>query len=116
MSNGNKNAQSGVLDTRVQQDQENSTNSGSTYLASPTHNGRRFMVVPIVEPKNPNQTLVDGWGLFLLETNGSNSNFYKSGNGNDPYCAVYVGPYTMGSNDKGGATSGSGAYYVTLVL
>ena len=105
-----------VLDTRVQQDQENSTNSGSTYLASPTHNGRRFMVVPIVEPKNPNQTLVDGWGLFLLETNGSNSNFYKSGNGNDPYCAVYVGPYTMGSNDKGGATSGSGAYYVTLVL
>ncbi len=117
MSSGNMASQAGYLDERARSDQENSTNSYSTYEASSNHNGRRLLVVPIVSPQNVNVTIVLGWGMFLLESNGSSSNWYeKNTNGNDGYCAIYVGPYTMGSNDGGGATSGSGGYYVTLVI
>ncbi len=117
MTSGNKGAQAGYLDERVRSDLDNSTNSTTTYMADSTHNGRRIMIVPIVDPKTPSQTIVLGFGAFLLQTNGSTSDYYqKSTNGNDPYCAIYIGPYTMGSNDKGGATGGSGAYYVSLVI
>lgn len=117
MASGNMASQAGYLDERARSDQENSTNSYSTYEASSNHNGRRLLVVPIVSPQNVNITTVLGWGMFLLESNGASSNWYeKNTNGNDGYCAIYVGPYTMGSNDSGGATSGSGGYYVTLVI
>jgi hypothetical protein len=36
-------------------------------------------------------------------------------NGNDPFCAMYAGPYNVGSEDPSGATSGTGAYRVKLV-
>lgn len=116
MSSGNMASQAGYLDERARSDQENSTNNPATYMASSTHNGRRVVVVPVVDPQNVNQTIVQGWGAFLLESNGSSSNWYeKNTNGNDGYCAIYLGPYTVGSNDPGGASSGTGGYYITLV-
>jgi len=39
----------------------------------------------------------------LLGTNassGGTSSFYGSGIGNDPYCAIYVGPGSIGSNNS----------------
>jgi Flp pilus assembly protein TadG len=125
LTNGQKQSQASYLDERAAQDysnyaeNKNGTNFSSdvsTYLADGNHDGRRLLTVPIVYPDSPTQTGVRGFGIFMLLSNGNNTNFYKQNtNGNDAFCAVYVGAYTVGSNDAGGATSGSGAYQVTLV-
>ena len=116
LSNGNKAAQADVLDLRVQGDADNASNVVSTYLASSAHNGRRLMVMPIVNPASPTSSTVSGFGEFLLLSNGSSSNYYKhETNGNDPFCAIYVGPYVLGGTGPGGATNGTGAYRVKLV-
>ena len=51
-----------------------------------------------------------GYGSFLLISNASGghaSNYYASGNGNDPFCAVYVGSgYVQGGGPGGGGTAG----------
>ena len=105
----------GDLTERVQQDAYNGSNDISQYFSSADHNGRRLMVVPIVNPTSTSVSSVSGFGEFLLITNGNSSNFYKhDANGNDPFCAIYVGPYLMNADDPGGATSGSGAYRVKL--
>jgi len=68
------------------------------------------MGVPVVDPIDPTHTNVIGYGEFLLLANGpGTSNFYASTtNGNDPYCAIYVGTYVIGSPDPGtGGTSES---------
>lgn len=115
LSNGNKAAQADVLDQRAQQDAYNGSNSVSDYLTSTDHNGRRLMVVPIVNPISATESIVLGFGQYLLYSNGNSSNYYKhDANGNDPFCAIYVGPYVLNANDPGGATSGSGAYRVRL--
>ena len=116
LTNGNKAAQADVLDQRAQQDAYNGSNDVTSYLTSTEHNGRRLMVVPIVKPVSATESIVLGFGQYLLYTNGNSSNYYKHfANGNDAFCAVYVGPYVMNANDPGGANSGSGAYRVRLV-
>ena len=116
MSNGNKAAEGPILDLRVNEDPSYSSNTPSTYLADNTHNGRRLMVVPIVNPVSTTVTTVIGFGTFLLYDNGTSaSSSYKDVNGNDPYCAVYVGPYVLNGDNPGGATGGTGAYRVKLV-
>lgn len=117
MTNGNKAVQATILDTRANQDQEMTAQTPDTYMANTNnHNGRRIMVVPILRPDSTTVTTVVGWGAVLLYTNGSGSNYYRqTTNGNDPFCAVYMGPYVVGSENSGGATSGSGAYRPRLV-
>ncbi len=116
MTNGNKAAQAMILDQRANQDQDLTSQTPDAYMQnSNNHNGRRIMVVPILSIDSATVTTVVGWGAVLLYTNGSNSNYYKQVNGNDPFCAVYMGPYVVGSTNSGGATSGSGAYRPRLV-
>jgi Flp pilus assembly protein TadG len=112
LTNGNKAAQAGALDTRTNQDNV-STNLVSSYLTNSLRNGRRLMAVPVVSP-TASGTYVVGYASFLLMTNGWPSNYYQSGNGNDPFCALYVGPYVQGS-DSQGANNGTGAFRVALV-
>ena len=132
LSAGNKQGTSKILDDRVNQDTVNFDKAGinaassqklADYLDSasqnPVHNGRRLMPVPIVYPDvNENMSPVVGYGLYLLESNqtsaGGTSTFYKDGNGNDPYCAIYAGPWNMGSTN-GGVSSSGGATRVRLV-
>ena len=116
LSNGNKAAEAAVLDLRVTQDAYYADNSVSNYVASTTHNGRRLMVVPILNPTDSTTTTVLGFGEFLLLSDGTtDSNYYQhETNGNDPFCAIYVGPYVLNADDPGGATSGTGAYRVKL--
>jgi Flp pilus assembly protein TadG len=121
MTSGNKNAQATALDTRVQQDGNYIDNVLSTYLADPLHNGRRFIALPVVDPTVPytdptgGVTSVLGYAsFFLLSDGGANSRFYQTGSGNEPFCAVYAGPYVQGSADPG-AVTGAGAYRVALV-
>jgi Flp pilus assembly protein TadG len=115
MTAGNKNAEATALDTRVNEDGNLTDNTPSAYLASSTKNLRRLIALPILTP-----TVVDGntdgyvlgYGSFLLMSNGSPSNYYASGNGNDPFCAVYVGGYTQGGTNGGGS---AGYFKVKLV-
>ena len=112
---GNKQAEAGILDERVNQDTNKTDNTPAAYLGSSNHNGRRLLPVAVVNPVDQNHTFVTGFGTFLLQSNGSNSDYYKKNtNGNSPYCAMYVGPYNLGSSGPG--TGGStGAQSVKLV-
>jgi Flp pilus assembly protein TadG len=110
---GNKASEAKYLDQRVNQDQDVTDNTVSAYLSNASRNGRRLIAIPIVNP-TPTGTTVVGFGAFLLLSNGSSSNLYTSGDGNDPFCAAYVGPYVVGSPSAGGSGR-AGAYKVLLV-
>jgi Flp pilus assembly protein TadG len=116
MSNGNKNAEASALDTRTNQDNNLTDNNPTAYQNSATHNGRRLIALPIVTPVVAGGNaagLVLGYGSFLLESNGSPSNYYTAGNGNDPFCAIYAGPYCQGCTGTGGGNAGY--YKIKLV-
>lgn len=118
LGNGTKASEAGYLDERASEDTNTTDNNVSEYLTS-THNGRRLIPVPIVDPVDSTHTNVIGYGVFLLLANGpGQSNYYtRTTNGNDPFCAIYAGTYTVGSINPGvGGTSGStGAYRIKLV-
>jgi hypothetical protein len=107
LTNGTKNSEGGILDQRVNQDINITDITVSGYLAA-AHNGRRLIGVPVVDPLDPTHTNVIGYGEFLLLADGpGTSNVYANVNGNEPYCALYVGTYVVGSSDPGtGGTSG----------
>ncbi len=106
LTSGNKQSEAGYLDQRANQDSDLADNTPAAYLASSGHNGRRLLPVAIVQPVDPTHTTVIGYGVFLLLSNGSPSNYYKNNtNGNSPYCALYVGPYQIGG--AGAGTGGS---------
>ncbi len=114
LTNGNKNSEAIYLDQRASEDINGTDNTVPTYFADP-HNGRRLISMPIVDPTSTTSTTVLGYGSFLLLTNGLPSNYYeKNTNGNDPFCAIYAGPYNAGSMGVGtGGTNG--ATYVRLM-
>ncbi|HEX8985943.1 MAG TPA: pilus assembly protein TadG-related protein [Bryobacteraceae bacterium] len=115
LTSGNKASEAGYLDERASQDVNNVDNTVAGYFASSHHNGRRLIPVPIVDPIDTTHTTVIGYGQFLLLTNGSPSNYYtRTTNGNDPYCALYAGPYNVGSTGVGAGGS-TGATRVKLV-
>lgn len=109
LSNGNKASEAGYLDERASQDVNTTDNTVAAYLAG-AHNGRRLIPVPIVNPLNSSTTAVIGYGQFLLMANGPGlSNYYtRTTNGNDPFCAIYAGPFNVGSVGPGvGGTTGA---------
>jgi hypothetical protein len=127
LASGNKQGTAKVLDNRVNQDTINydpssattSASKLSTYLANSSHNGRRLMPVPMVYPNSTGSQVV-GYGMFLLESDsssaGGSSGYYAGGKGNDPYCAIYAGPWVIGATNGGvGSSSGSGGGRVRLV-
>ena len=111
LSNGNKASEAGYLDQRANQDADTADGTLAAYLDNSVHNGRRLIPVAIVDPVDPAHTYVSGYGMFLLLTNASPSDYYvKKTNGNDPYCAVYAGPYNIGGIGPGaGGTTGASA-------
>ena len=108
---GDKKTQATALDTRVQEDGDyTTTTSLSSYLNNTAHNGRRLIALPVVDPMSTTNTTVLGWAAFFLLSNGNaNSNYYASGTGNDPFCAVYAGSYLQGSVNP---STGTGAFRV----
>lgn len=112
---GNKQSEAGYLDQRASEDTDTTDDTPSSYLNNSGRNGRRLLAVAIANPVDPTHANVIGFGTFLLLSNGSPSDYYKqNGKGNSPYCAVYVGPYNIGSSGPGvGGTTG--ASWVALV-
>ncbi len=137
LSNGNKASSANYLDDRVNSDPVNwnaswTDSQGQTpaganvgladynaYASNPARNGRRMIVAPVVLPQSGSQTIVGGYGQFWLISSqiasGSTSNFYQTLTGNEGFCAVYVGPFNLGSFDPGSNTSSSGASRVRLL-
>jgi Flp pilus assembly protein TadG len=118
LTSGNKASQAGYLDERVNQDVNRTDNTVAGYLAN-AHNGRRLLPLLVAFPASSTQTTVFGYGQFLLlsnaGTNAAPSSYYQSvTNGNDPFCAVYAGPYTIGGTGVGAGGS-TGATQVKLV-
>jgi hypothetical protein len=114
LTSGNKAAEAVYLDERASQDSNTVDNNVDEYLLHP-HNGRRLIPVPIVDPTDPATTTVVGYGQYLLMANGSPSNFYqRTTNGNDPFCAIYAGPYNVGGIGPGAGGS-TGAVRVRLI-
>ena len=115
LANGDKAAEANYLDQRANEDNNVVTNELDSYFADTSHNNRRLLPVPIVDPNSPTNTTVIGYGLFLLMVNGgSSSNYYvKKTNGNDPFCAIYAGPYDI--SGRVGAGGSTGATVVHLV-
>jgi len=119
LTNGNKAAEAGYLDDRVNQDVNITDNTVGTSTTSGTylgdlHNGRRLLPVPIVDPTSASSTTAIGYGQFLLLANGTSDYYKKNQHGNDPYCAIYAGPYNVGSISPGAGGS-TGASRVKLV-
>jgi hypothetical protein len=69
LTSGNKASEAATLDERASQDIDTTHNTVSAYLAA-THNGRRLLPAPIVNPVDPTHTNVLGYGQFLLVANG----------------------------------------------
>jgi len=115
LSNGTKQSEKGYLDERASQDINTTDNTVPAYLAS-AHNGRRLITVPVVDPLDPTHTNVLGYGEFLLMANGPGlTNYYTANtNGNDPFCALYVGQYVIGGSGPG-AGGNTGASVVKLI-
>jgi len=113
MTDGNKAAQAKALDDRVNQDGERTVNTVDGYILDPDRNGRRILGIPIVDPQ-AGGTKVVGFGAFLLISDGSTSDYYEDAKGNEAFCAIYAGPYMLGSLTKS-ASPTAGAFRVSLV-
>jgi len=115
LTNGQKQSEAGYLDDRVNQDiSTDLSNTPSGYMSS-THNGRRLLPVPVIDPTSTSNTTVIGYASFLLLANKIPSDYYKKNtNGNSAFCAIYAGPYQVGgiSTGPGGST---GATFVKLI-
>ena len=120
LTSGQKNAEGGWLDWKVNHDTDSVDNDWPSYkaaLATGAANGQRLMNVPILKPITLNATTtVLGYGQYLLETNAKAdgngniqaSNFYTKLTGNDAWCAIYAGTVDIGSITPGvGGTTGA---------
>jgi hypothetical protein len=124
LTSGQKNAEGGWLDWRVNHDTDSLDKTWAAYSAAlnsqpPTANGQRLLTVPILLPtannSPPNTTTVVGYGLYMLETNAKitggtlvASDLYKKLTGNDAWCAIYAGNIDFGSITTGvGGTTGA---------
>ena len=115
LTSGNKSSEKGYLDQRVNEDINITDNIPSDYFAS-AHNGRRLLAVPVVDPVDPTHTNVIGFGQFLLWANGASDYYTRNTQGNDPFCAIYVGTYLVGGTGTGVPGVGSsGAVRVKLL-
>ena len=118
LANGNKASSANHLDDRINSDPVNWDLSYATYAVDPNRNGRRVIVAPVVLPTSTTSTPVAGYGEFFLISNtssGGASDYYQRVHGNDGFCAIYIGPFNLGSFDPGSNTSSSGASRVRLL-
>jgi Flp pilus assembly protein TadG len=103
---GAKTAVDTAIVSRIDQDGDTTDDTYASYLANPSHNGRRVIYMPI-------QSEVDGtvlgFGTFLLLDDGQ---YDHTGNSN--WCAIFIGPGVPDSAGAG-ANSTAGVYQIKLV-
>jgi Flp pilus assembly protein TadG len=118
LTSGQKNSQGGWLDWRVNHDTDSLDNTWTQYkaaLAAGTANGMRLITVPLLKPLSVTDTDAIAYGQYMLESNAKMtggslqaSNLYTQNNGNDAWCAIYVGTLDFGQVGPGvGGTTGA---------
>jgi Flp pilus assembly protein TadG len=110
LTNGNKQTEAGALTDRASYDTDQ-TNYSPTPGTAPAYNGDGFRLV--VLPVNDetivgSQVKVIGFAAFLLYPS------YSVGNGQSPWCAIYMGSRTEGGGTGNPYTTG-GSYVVRLM-
>jgi len=120
LTSGQKNAEGGWLDWKVNHDTFSVDTDWPTYkaaLATGAANGQRLINVPILDPIALNTTTtVLGYGQYMLISSGKvlgngsiqASNYYTQRTGNNAWCAIYAGTVDIGSITPGvGGTTGA---------
>ena len=119
-TNGNKNSIVKGFNDRIAMDGDAISSSYAAYLANAAHNGRRLITVVVNSgyadtagnglPANE-QSIAVGYAQFLLLPN-----YTQAGGGNNPWCAIYVGPNPAYGLDHTGAggIDGQGVAFIRL--
>ncbi|HYZ83469.1 MAG TPA: pilus assembly protein TadG-related protein [Bryobacteraceae bacterium] len=106
MNGGGMQTQSDSIQERVRQDTDPTSRTYAQYLSRldgsghRVGNGRRVIGTPL-NSGPPDYTVIAIAGFFLLPE------AWYNGGGNQPLCAEYIGPFTLGAGIGGVAQSGS---------
>jgi Flp pilus assembly protein TadG len=121
-TNGDKNSIVQALNDRIAMDGNTTALDYGAYIADTAHNGRRLVTVVVnsgwadtsgAALPAAQQSQAVGFAQFLLLPS-----YVENGGGNNPWCAIYVGPDPLnGANHKGGGgNNGQGVAFVRLTL
>jgi Flp pilus assembly protein TadG len=120
-TDGDKNSLVKAINDRVAADGDRTSTTYSSYIKNLAHNGRRLISVVvnsgyadtdgIALPANQ-QSIAVGYAQFLLLTN-----YTQQAGGNNPWCAIYVGPDPLNGSDHtgGGGNNGQGLAFIRLI-
>jgi Flp pilus assembly protein TadG len=108
LSGGAKSTVKDILVERILQDRDHDTETFNEYRDR--GHSRRLITVPISDPTSVPQNRVLGYGRFFLKK----LNFYQTAQGNDEWCAEYVGPAAPEGGDSKGAGVWGGITKVRL--
>jgi Flp pilus assembly protein TadG len=106
LTGGAKTTVKAALLARIQADPDNTSTTFSQYRQQ--GRTRRIVTVPITDAANNNRIL--GFGRFFLLV----GSHYDSAQGNDPWCAEYIGPGSAEGSDSTGASPSAGLTRVRL--
>jgi Flp pilus assembly protein TadG len=108
LSGGAKSTVKDILVDRILQDRDHDSELFNEYRDR--GHSRRLITCPITDPTSVPQNKVLGYGRFFLKK----INFYQTAQGNDEWCAEYVGPAAPEGSDSKGAGVWGGITKVRL--
>ena len=106
LTGGAKSTVKDALHERINADPDPTSTTFDQYMRR--GHTRRIITVPITDPLDQNRVL--GFGRFFLLPADS----YQTSAGNEPWCAVYLGPGGPEGSDSGGASEAAGLTRVRL--
>ena len=106
LTGGAKSTVKDALWTRITSDPDTTSTTFAQYKQQ--GRTRRIITVPITDPTDSNRIL--GFGRFFLGLASS----YQNAQGNDPWCAEYIGPGAPEGSDSTGASPSAGLTRVRL--
>jgi hypothetical protein len=119
-SNGDKNSIVKALNDRIALDGDPTSTTYAAYSDNPNHTGQRLITVVVnsgyattagVPLPVSQRSIAVGYANFFLLTD-----YQQSGGGNNPWCAIYVGPNPLYGSDHtaGGGVDGRGVGFIRL--
>jgi Flp pilus assembly protein TadG len=106
LTGGAKSTVKDALWDRVNADPDTSSTTFAQYKQR--GHSRRIITVPITDPLDQNRVV--GFGRFFLGL----ASHYQNAQGNDPWCAEYIGPGSAEGSDSTGASPSAGLTVVRL--
>jgi hypothetical protein len=117
MYGGDLQTTSAALNTRIDDDTDNTSTSYEQYVANIVNgdivgNGIRLVGVPVNDGTIGATRNVEGFAGFFLSN--SSTNQYYNGTGSQPFCAEYYGTWSKDQSTRGAGKPGT-AYITVLV-